>query len=66
MKAAGQLFVVGVAGFLGAKVLGGFAFPLFGLVFGLMAFAMKMILIGAAVYFVVQFFKNCRRDRYQD
>lgn len=66
MKSLGQLFLVGVAGLVGAKVFGGVAFPLFGLVFGLMAFAVKMILIGAAVYFVVQFVKGRRREHYQD
>ena len=66
MKAFGQLFMVGIAGLVGAKVLGGVALPLFGLMFGLMAFAVKMILIGAAAYFVVQFFKGRRRERYQD
>lgn len=67
MRSFGQLFLVGVAGLVGAKVFGGVALPLFGLMFGLLAFAVKMILIGAAVYWVVNFFKgrNCRRDSYE-
>ncbi len=67
MRSFGQLLVIGVAGLVGAKVFGGVALPLFGVMFGLLAFALKMILIGAAVYWVVQFFKGrCRRDAYSD
>lgn len=66
MKSFGQLFLVGMAGLVGAKVFGGVALPLFGLMSGLLAFAVKMILIGAVVYGVVQFFKGRRREHYQD
>lgn len=66
MKSFGQLFLVGMAGLVGAKVFGGFALPLFGLMFGLLGFAVKMILIGAAVYWVVNFFRARRHERYTD
>ena len=66
MKSFGQLFLVGIAGLFGAKVFGGMALPLFGVMFGLMAFAVKMILIGAAVYWVMNFIKSRRDDRYTD
>ena len=66
MKSFGQLLLVGIAGLFGAKVFGGIALPLFGVMFALMAFAVKMILIGAAVYWVINFIKSRRDDRYTD
>jgi len=66
MKGFAQLFVVGFAGIAAFKVFGGLALPLLGMLFGLMGFALKMIVIGAIVYFVLQFFKDRKRERYVD
>ena len=66
MKPFAQLFVAGFAGLAAFKLLGGLALPLLGIMFGLLGFALKMIVIGAIVYAVLQFFRSRKHDRYAE
>lgn len=66
MKSFAPLFVAGFAGLAAFKLFGGLMLPFLGLLLGLMGFALKMIVIGAIVYAVLQFFRSRKHDRYAD
>ena len=57
MKSLGKVAFVGVSGFLLFKISTALIFPMFGLLIALIALVVKVAVVVAVAYFVMEWFK---------
>jgi hypothetical protein len=60
MRSFGQLFLAGVAGVMGIKILGALFIPLLAMMMGLLGVALKLAIFGAVVWFIFSLLKRRR------
>lgn len=63
MKSFTRVAVVGVTGLVAFKLFAGLAFPLFGMLVGLVMLAVKYALIAAVIYFVYSIFRTREEEK---
>jgi len=63
LRALGLLAGTAVVGVLALKLLGLLLFPLLGILFGAVAFALKIALIVGLVYLAIRLFRRWTEDR---
>jgi hypothetical protein len=63
MRSFGQLVLIGVAGFIGLKILGGVTLPILGMLLGLLTMLIKVALVVAVVYFILNLLKDRKREK---
>lgn len=62
MKSLGKVAFVGVSGFLLFKISTALIFPMFGLVIALIALVVKVAVVVAVAYFVMEWLKKDKQD----
>ncbi|MGB1777920.1 MAG: hypothetical protein ACPHQP_00055 [Longimicrobiales bacterium] len=62
MRSLGTVAFVGVSGFVLFKIITALLFPMFGLVIALIALAVKVAVVVAVAYFVMEWLKKDRQD----
>ena len=62
MKSLGKVAFVGVSGFVLFKISTALVFPMFGLVIALIALVVKVAVVVAVAYFVMEWLKKDKRD----
>lgn len=60
MRRVLELLLAGLAGFVGLKVVGALVLPLFGMLFGLMALLVKLLIFGVIAYLVYSVLRRRR------
>lgn len=60
MRLVLELLLAGLAGFVGLKVVGALVLPLFGMLFGLVALLVKLLIFGVIAYLVYTLFRRWR------
>lgn len=58
MRSFGQLFLAGVAGVMGIKILGALFLPLLAMLMGFLGLALKLAIVGIVIWFVFSLFKR--------
>lgn len=62
MRTLGTMFVGGIAALLVLKLFAGLVLPLIGLLFGLVAMALKIAIVAAIGYFVYSLVRDRKRE----
>lgn len=62
MKSLGKVAFVGVSGFVLFKISTALVFPMFGLAIALIALVVKVAVVVAVAYFVMEWLKKDKRD----
>ena len=60
MRSFGQLFVAGVAGVMGLKILSALFIPLLAMLMGILGLVLKLAFFAAVIWFIVSLFKRRR------
>ena len=58
MRSFGQLFLAGVAGIAGIKILSALFLPLLAMLMGFLGLALKLAIVGAVIWFVFSLLKR--------